>query len=116
MGDLMVGGCLGHKDHKMIKLKILTVMRKKSHQSCYPGLQEIKPQCRNKEMNCNTCSWMTFMGKNTCSDLTGATAYPMDHDECPCVQQDLLTSSQSCLPVTHLAVYPLCHPPGSEQG
>lgn len=70
MGDVMVAGWLGHNDQKMVKLKILTVLRKKKHQSCYPGLQEIKLQCINKEMNCSTCSCMIFMGKNAWSGLT----------------------------------------------
>jgi len=29
MGDVMVGGCLGHSDHEMVKFKIFSVTRKK---------------------------------------------------------------------------------------
>ncbi|KAK4806138.1 hypothetical protein QYF61_001061 [Mycteria americana] len=29
VGDVMVGGCLGHSDHEMVELKIFSVMRKK---------------------------------------------------------------------------------------
>jgi len=36
-------------------------------------------------MNCQTCSWMIFMNTHTQSDITLVTAYPMDHDKCPCI-------------------------------
>ena len=29
MGDVLVGGCLGHSDHKMVEFKIFGVMTKK---------------------------------------------------------------------------------------
>ena len=29
MGDVMVGGCLGHSDHEMVEFKIFSIMRKK---------------------------------------------------------------------------------------
>ena len=44
MGDVMVGGCLGHSDHEMVEFKIFGVMRKKGQQSCYPGFEESKLQ------------------------------------------------------------------------
>jgi len=37
MGDVMVGGCLGHSDHEILAFKIFGVMRKKGRQSCHSG-------------------------------------------------------------------------------
>ena len=42
VGDVMVGGCLGHSDHEMVEFKIFSVMRKKGQHSCHPGHQESK--------------------------------------------------------------------------
>lgn len=36
MGDVMVAGWLGHNDQKMVKLKILTVLRKKKTSELLP--------------------------------------------------------------------------------
>ena len=42
VGDVMVGGCLGHSDHDMAEFKIFSVMRKKDSRAA--GLQESKLQ------------------------------------------------------------------------
>lgn len=45
MGGVIVGVCLGHSDHEMVELNgyAFSTMRKKGHQSCYPGFQKKKP-------------------------------------------------------------------------
>jgi len=35
VGDVMVGGCLGHSDREIVECN-----EKKAQQSCYPGLPE----------------------------------------------------------------------------
>ena len=42
VGDVMVGGCLGHSDHKMIVGLILGEVRRGDQQNCYLGLPEGK--------------------------------------------------------------------------